>query len=140
MLSNQEKLLEFQKSIDRQLKGQIEKIDSEVTQYKDCLLYTSRSRSSRDEPYEDPNGFSDEEWDFWLKVAGEIEAAGEGGRVTASAERYERLPFPVLHALHARRDVTLRLERQGESVLLDYTLPAGRVFYPLEELMEHGGA
>lgn len=99
-----------------------------------------RSRSSRDEPYEDPNGFSDEEWDFWLKVAGEIEAAGEGGRVTASAERYERLPFPVLHALHARRDVTLRLERQGESVLLDYTLPAGRVFYPLEELMEHGGA
>ncbi|TCL42721.1 carboxypeptidase-like regulatory domain-containing protein [Harryflintia acetispora] len=99
-----------------------------------------RSRSSRDEPYEDPNGFSDEEWDFWLKVAGEIEAAGEGGRVTASAERYERLPFPVLRALHARRDVTLRLERQGESVLLDYTLPAGRVFYPLEELMEHGGA
>ena len=36
MLSNQEKLLEFQKSIDRQLKGQIEKIDSEVTQYKEA--------------------------------------------------------------------------------------------------------
>lgn len=42
-------------------------------------------------------------------------------------------------ARFARRDVTLRLERQGESVLLDYTLPAGRVFYPLKELMERYG-
>lgn len=48
MLSNQEKLLEFQKSIDRQLKGQIEKIDSEVTQYKEAQKQKLQEEASAD--------------------------------------------------------------------------------------------